>query len=93
MCENAGSWTTVTDQPRPLRTHSRCLERERTTDGQADRERTGDRSPLGPPLRESGFSGSSRAIPRRRSRPRKTTECLAMTPSNGNDMEMIAPGS
>jgi hypothetical protein len=42
-------WVPESSQLRPPGGHSRCRQRERAADGQADRERTGDRSPLGPP--------------------------------------------
>ena len=56
-----------------------------------DRDQTRVRIPLGPPTKDSWFSGVSRAIPRRRGRPRKTAEWPAMTPSNGNEVEMRLP--
>src|SRR5262249_21660158 len=50
------------------------------------------RFPLGPPLSGSRFSGVSRAIPRRRARPRKTAKRSPITRPNGNEMEMENPG-
>jgi hypothetical protein len=45
--------------------------------------------PLNQGFPESRFSGVSRAIPRQRGRPRKTTECPAMTRPNENEMGMV----